>query len=161
MSDAPPFDRWDADDALEALYRAGLHIDQVQQARWPAKAPQPRTHRQAFTFVSPGAIDPHLLLVFDTPEALEAWRLWLMRYWRARPYLSIRDNLLLLVSRELTPEAAQPFHQALARLGTPPPGATEIPQTSAQSPHAPAQPSQVLAQPAEPPQATARPAESG
>jgi hypothetical protein len=113
----PDFARWDADDALDALHLAGLGIDNVEQARWPASAPQPRTHRQAFTFRSPDAVDPHLLLVFETPEDLEAWRLWLARYWKARPYLSIRDNVLLLVSRDLPQAAAVPFHQALARLG--------------------------------------------
>lgn len=113
----PGFARWEADDALEALHRAGLDIDHVEQARWPASAPQPRTHRQAFTFRSPGSIDPHLLLIFDTPEDLEAWRLWLARYWKARPYLSIRDNILLLVSRDLPERAAVQFHEALGRLG--------------------------------------------
>jgi hypothetical protein len=112
------FERWDADDALDALHRAGLDIDHVEQARWPASAPQPRTHRQAFTFRSPGVVDPHLLLVFDAAEALEEWRLWLARYWKARPFLSIRDNVLLLVSRDLTVQAASQFHEALARLGT-------------------------------------------
>jgi hypothetical protein len=135
------FERWDADDALDALYRAGLDIDHVEQARWPASAPQPRTHRQAFTFRSPGVVDPHLLLVFDTPEALEEWRLWLARYWKARPYLSIRDNVLLLVSRDLAVAAAAQFHDALARLqATEPPSAeplqvvppaAEVPGTSA------------------------------
>jgi hypothetical protein len=110
------FERWDADDALDALYRSGFDIDHVEQARWPASAPQPRTHRQAFTFRSQGATDPHLLLVFDTPDALEAWRLWLVRYWKARPYLSIHDNLLLLVSRDLSEHEAARFHEALARL---------------------------------------------
>jgi hypothetical protein len=114
------FERWDADDALDALYLAGLDIDHVEQARWPANAPQPRSHRQAFTFRSSGAVDPHLLLVFDTPEALEEWRLWLARYWKARPYLSIRDNVLLLVSRDLTVQDAAQLHAALARLGSPP-----------------------------------------
>lgn len=113
------FERWDAHDALDALHLAGLDIDHVEQARWPASAPQPRSHRQAFTFRSPGAIDPHLLLVFDTPEALEEWHLWLARYWKARPYLSIRDNVLLLVSRDLSVEAAGQLHEALARLGEP------------------------------------------
>lgn len=112
------FALWDADDALDALHRAGLDIDHVEQARWPANAPQPRTQRQAFTFRSPGIVDPHLLLVFETAEALEAWRLWLARYWRARPYLSIKDNILLLVSREVTAAQAARFHEALARLGT-------------------------------------------
>ena len=104
------FERWDADDALDALYRAGLDIDHVEQARWPASAPQPRSHRQAFTFRSPGVVDPHLLLVFEAPEALEEWRLWLARYWKARPFLSIRDNILLLVSRDLSVQAAAQFH---------------------------------------------------
>jgi hypothetical protein len=116
QSPRPEFERWDADDALDALYQAGLDIDHVEQARWPASAPQPRTHRQAFTFRSPGATDPHLLLVFDTPDALEAWRLWLARYWKARPYLSIHDNILLLVSRDLTEHEAGRFHDALDRL---------------------------------------------
>ena len=140
------FERWDADDALDALHRAGLDIDHVEQARWPASAPQPRTHRQAFTFRSPGAVDPHLLLVFDTPEALEEWRLWLARYWKARPFLSIRDNVLLLVSRDLTVEAAGEFHQALARLQAPQPTPTEAPT--------------VTAGPAEAPETTAEPAEA-
>ncbi|MCC7369552.1 MAG: hypothetical protein IT306_14080 [Chloroflexi bacterium] len=112
----PGFARWDADDALDALHRAGLDIDRVEQARWPAAAPQPRTQRQAFTFRSRGAVDPHLLLVFDSAEALEAWRLWLARYWKARPYLSIHDNLLLLVSRDLPDWDAARFHDALARM---------------------------------------------
>ena len=115
----PGFARWEADDALEALHRAGLDIDHVEQARWPASAPQPRTHSQAFTFRSPGSIDPHLLLIFETPEALDAWRLWLARYWKARPYLSVRDNVLLLVSRDLPERAAGQFHEALGRLGSP------------------------------------------
>ncbi len=110
------FERWDADDALDALHRAGLDIHHVEQARWPAGAPQPRSHRQAFTFRSTGALDPHLLLVFDAPEALEEWRLWLARYWKARPYLSIHDNVLLLVSRDLAVEEAARFHEALARM---------------------------------------------
>ena len=110
------FERWDADDALDALHLAGLNIDHVEQARWPASAPQPRSHRQAFTFRSPGVVDPHLLLVFDAPEALEEWRLWLARYWKARPFLSIRDNVLLLVSRDLSVQEASQFHDALARL---------------------------------------------
>jgi hypothetical protein len=122
----PGFARWDADDALDALHRAGLDIDHVEQARWPASAPQPRTQRQAFTFRSPDALDPHLLLVFDSAEALEAWRLWLARYWKARPYLSIHDNVLLLVSRDLSQEAAGQFHDALTKmdaLATPTPAA--------------------------------------
>jgi hypothetical protein len=113
----PGFARWDADDALDALHLAGLDLHHVEQAHWPASAPQPRTQRQAFTFRTVGADDPHLLLVFDSPEALEAWRLWLARYWRARPYLSIHDNILLLVSRDLPPQVALKFHEALARLG--------------------------------------------
>jgi hypothetical protein len=111
------FERWDADDALDALYQAGLDLDHVEQARWPASAPQPRTHRQAFTFRSQGVIDPHLLLVFDTPEALYTWGLWLARYWKARPYLSIQDNVILLVSRDLSEQEARRFHGALARIG--------------------------------------------
>ena len=112
----PGFARWDADDALDALHRGGLDIDHVEQARWPASAPQPRTQRQAFTFRSQGAIDPHLLLVFDSPDALEVWRLWLARYWKARPYLSIHDNVMLLVSRDLPDREAARFHDALARM---------------------------------------------
>ena len=112
----PGFERWDADDALDALHRAGLNIDHVEQARWPAGAPQPRSHRQAFTFRSPGVIDPHLLLVFDTREALKEWGLWLARYWKARPFLSIHDNILLLVSRDLSVQEANQFHDALERL---------------------------------------------
>lgn len=110
------FSRWDADDALDALHRAGLDIDHVEQARWPANAPQPRTQRQAFTFRSAGVVDPHLLLVFDNPDALEMWRLWLARYWKARPYLSIHDNVMLLVSRDLPDHEAARFHDALARM---------------------------------------------
>lgn len=137
------FERWDADDALDALHRAGLDIHHVEQARWPAGAPQPRTHRQAYTFRSSDAIDPHLLLVFDESEALEEWRLWLARYWKARPYLSIQDNVLLLVSRDLSVEAASKFHEALARIQ-----ATQAPpvQTSvapAPAPEATAQTSEV------------------
>jgi hypothetical protein len=108
--------RWDADDALDALHRGGLDIDHVEQARWPASAPQPRTQRQAFTFRSQGVVDPHLLLVFDSPDALEVWRLWLARYWKARPYLSIHDNVLLLVSRDLPERDAARFHEALERM---------------------------------------------
>jgi hypothetical protein len=126
----PDFARWDADDALDALHRAGLDIDHVEQARWPSGAPQPRTQRQAFTFRSQGVVDPHLLLVFDDPEGLEAWRLWLSRYWKARPYLSIHDNVLLLVSRDLPEQAAARFHDGLARLSAP----------SASSPSAPPAP---------------------
>lgn len=111
------FERWDAHDALDALHLAGLDVDLVEQARWPASAPQPRSHRQAYTFRTPDAVDPHLLLVFDTPEALEEWRLWLARYWKARPYLSIRDNVLLLVSRDLAVQDAARLHEALASLG--------------------------------------------
>ena len=114
----PSFARWEADDALDALHRAGLDIHHVEQARWPTSAPQPRTHRQAFTFRSADVVDPHLLLVFDSAEALEAWRLWLARYWKARPYLSIHDNVLLLVSRGLSEQAAAQFHEAMAGLGT-------------------------------------------
>lgn len=126
------FERWDADDALDALHQAGLDIDHVEQARWPAGAPQPRTHRQAFTFRSPGVVDPHLLLVFDAPDALEEWRLWLARYWKARPFLSIRDNVLLLVSRDLTAEAAGQFHRALAQLGAIQPTPAEAAATMAE-----------------------------
>jgi hypothetical protein len=110
------FEQWDADDALDALYRAGLAIDHVEQARWPASAPQPRSHRQAYTFRSHGVVDPHLLLVFEAPDALEEWRLWLARYWKARPYLSIRDNVMLLVSRDLSVQEASHFHDALAQM---------------------------------------------
>lgn len=119
IADLPPFlfARWEAEDALDALHLAGLDIDNVEQAHWPASAPQPRTHRQAFTFRSPAVVDPHLLLVFDTAPALEAWRLWLSRYWKARPYLSIHENVLLLVSRDLAERDAAAFHAALARLG--------------------------------------------
>lgn len=112
----PGFARWDADDALDALHRGGLDIDHVEQARWPASAPQPRTQRQAFTFRSLGVVDPHLLLVFDSLDALEVWRLWLARYWKARPYLSIHDNVMLLVSRDLPDREAARFHDALARM---------------------------------------------
>ena len=135
------FERWDADDALDALHRAGLDIHHVEQARWPAGAPQPRTHRQAYTFRSSDAIDPHLLLVFDAPEALEEWRLWLARYWKARPYLSIQDNVLLLVSRDLSVEAAGKFHEALAKMQATqaPPAQTAV----APAPEAAAQTSEV------------------
>ena len=106
------------------LHQAGLDLDHVEQARWPTNAPQPRTQRQAFTFRSPGIVDPHLLLVFDTEEGLEAWRLWLARYWKARPYISVQGNVLLLVSREASLVEAERFHAALARLGdTAPEGA--------------------------------------
>lgn len=110
------FEQWDADDALDALHRAGLGIDHVEQARWPASAPQPRSHSQAYTFRSPGAVDPHLLLVFDHPDGLYEWQLWLARYWKARPYLSVRDNILLLVSRDMTEQEASRFHVALAEM---------------------------------------------
>ena len=118
LPEEPSFSRWEADDALDALHRAGLDIDHVEQARWPANAPQPRTQRQAYTFRSPTALDPHLLLVFDNPDGLEAWRLWLARYWRARPYISIKDNMLLLVSRGIPEAEAQRFHAALELLGS-------------------------------------------
>ncbi len=111
------FARWEADDALEAIHRSGLTIENVSPAQWPPDAPQPRTHRQALTFLSPGVTDPHLLLVFDTAEALEAWRLWLARYWKARPYLAVKDNVVLLVSRDISPDQATIYHQALERLG--------------------------------------------
>lgn len=119
ISDLPPFlfARWDADDALDALHSAGLTLDHVEQARWPNSAPQPRTQRQGFTFRSPGVVDPHLLLVFASAPALEVWRLWLARYWKARPYLSIHDNVLLLVSRDLLERDAAVLHEALAQLG--------------------------------------------
>jgi hypothetical protein len=134
----PGFARWEADDALDALHRAGLDIDHVEQARWPASAPQPRTHSQAFTFRSPGSVDPHLLLVFDSPEGLEAWRLWLARYWKARPYLSIQDNVLLLVSRDLSERAALQFHEALATLGLmPQPVPSAVAQPTALGPTVP------------------------
>ncbi len=133
-SHEPGFARWDADDALDALYRAGLDIDHVEQARWPVGAPQPRTQRQAFTFRSQGVVDPHLLLVFEDPEGLEAWRLWLSRYWKARPYLSIRDNVLLLVSRDLPESAAAQFHEGLARLGVAPAPAAAPPSAAAPAP---------------------------
>ena len=130
-TDEPAFDRWDADDALDVLHQAGLDLDHVEQARWPVNAPQPRTQRQAFTFRSPGVVDPHLLLVFDSPDGLEAWRLWLARYWKARPYISVQDNVLLLVSRELPEAEASRFHAALARLGTPQDEAAATPDESA------------------------------
>lgn len=119
IADLPPFlfSRWDADDALDALHLAGLELDHVEQARWPNSAPQPRTQKQAYTFRSPGVVDPHLLLIFDSAPALEAWRLWLARYWKARPYLSVHDNILLLVSRDLSEGDAAVFHRALAQLG--------------------------------------------
>lgn len=138
----PAFARWDADDALDALHQAGLDIHHVEQARWPAGAPQPRTHRQAFTFRSPDSVDPHLLLVFDAPEALEEWRLWLARYWKARPFLSIHDNVLLLVSRDLTVEAAGQFHRALARLGAVQMASVEAPATPAEAPVPTAEPTE-------------------
>ena len=134
----PAFARWDADDALDALHRAGLDIDHVEQARWPNGAPQPRSHRQAYTFRSPDSVDPHLLLVFDDPDGLEEWRLWLARYWKARPFLSIHDNILLLVSRDLTAEAAGRYHEALARLQLPPPTPVEVPAVAAPPTEAPA-----------------------
>jgi hypothetical protein len=112
-----PLVRWEPDDALEALHRAGLEVWGVEPACWPPDAPQPRTHRQALTFVTRDVADPHLLLVFDSFEGLEVWRLWLARYWKARPYLSIKDNLLLLVSRDLSPDEAAVLHAALDRLG--------------------------------------------
>jgi hypothetical protein len=112
----PPFICWEADDALESLHAAGLPIENVTPAQWPPDAPQPRTHRQALTFVGPEVTDPHLLLVFDTPEALETWRLWLARYVKARPYLHVKDNLLLLVSRDVPPEQARVYHAALDRV---------------------------------------------
>jgi hypothetical protein len=128
------FARWDGDDALDALYRAGLDVHDVEQAHWPASAPQPRTQRQAFTFRTPGAVDPHLLLVFDDPDGLEAWRLWLVRFWKARPYLSVRDNVLLLVSRDLTERQAGRLHTALARL-------EPAPERTSAAPSVPAPPS--------------------
>jgi hypothetical protein len=135
ITDLPQFlfARWDADDALDALHLAGLDIDHVEQARWPASAPQPRTQRQAFTFRSPGVVDPHLLLIFDSASALETWRLWLARYWKARPYLSIHDNVLLLVSRDLPERDAAMFHHALGQLGhvvaAPAPAVAPVEQT--------------------------------
>ena len=112
------FARWTANDVISALSRAGVRIDHVDPARWPPRAPQPTTHREALTVYSAGVVDPHLVLVFDTPEALEAWPPWLARYWKARPYLSVKDNVLLLVSREVPPERAADYHGALDRLGT-------------------------------------------
>ena len=117
MTQQTTFARWDADDGLDALDAAGLPIRDVAPARWPPDAPQPRTHRDAVTFGGPGATDPHLLLVFDTPEALAAWHLWLARYWKARPYLGVKDNLLLLVSRDLPPERAASYLATIERLG--------------------------------------------
>ena len=111
------FARWRADDAVAALSRAGLRIAYAEPARWPPHAPQPTTHREALKVYSAEAVDPHLVLVFDAPEALEVWRLWLARYWKARPYLSVKDNVLLLVSRDVTPERAAAYHAALERLG--------------------------------------------
>jgi hypothetical protein len=130
------FAQWDAHDAFDALYLAGLDVDHVEQARWPASAPQPRTHSQAYTFRGLGAVDPHLLLVFDTPEDLEVWRLWLARYWKARPYLSTHANILLLVSRDLSPHEAARFHDALLRLPVihaPPAETPMAPMASAES----------------------------
>ncbi len=111
------FARWTADDAIGALSRSGLRIAYAEPARWPPRAPQPTTHREAFKVYSAEAVDPHPVLVFDTPEALEVWRLWLARYWKARPYLSVKDNVLVLVSRDVTPERAAAYHAALERLG--------------------------------------------
>src|SRR6185369_6386061 len=134
----PSFARWEADDALDALHRAGLDIDHVEQARWPANAPQPRTQRQAYTFRSPSADDPHLLLVFDSFEGLEAWRLWLARYWRARPYISIKDNVLLLVSRGIAETEAPRFHAALDSMSSAPERltvrSTPAPESEAETP---------------------------
>ncbi len=112
-----PFGRWDADDVLEALH-ALVPLANVVPCTWPPDAPQPRTHRQAVTFVGPGVADPHLLLVFDDPDALAVWHAWLARYWEARPYLAVKDNVLLLVSRDLAPEKARTYHAALERLGS-------------------------------------------
>ncbi len=112
------FGRWSAEQGLAALRAAGLPVRDVAAADWAPDAPQPRTHRQAVTFGGAGVTDPHLLLTFDTPEALEAWRLWLARYWKARPYLHVKDNLLLLVSRDLPPEASAAYLAALERLGS-------------------------------------------
>ncbi len=117
MTQQTRFARWDADDALDAIRAAGLPIQDVAPAQWGPDAPQPRTHEQAVTFGGAGATDPHLLLVFATSEALEAWRLWLARYWKARPYLGVKDNVLLLVSRDLPPEGAALYLAALERLG--------------------------------------------
>ena len=111
------FARWEADDVLEALHRAGLSVHDVAPAHWSEDAPQPRTHRQAVTFGDPDVTDPHLLLLFETREAMEAWRLWLSRYVKARPYVAVKDNLLLLVSRDIPPERAAVYHAALDRLG--------------------------------------------
>ena len=111
------FARWTADDAITALNRAGLRIAYAEPARWPPRSPQPTTHREAFTVFSAEVGDPHLVLIFDTPEGLDVWRLWLARYWKARPYLSVKDNVLLLVSREVAPERATAYHAALAQLG--------------------------------------------
>ena len=112
-----PFARWEADDVLETIHRAGLPLENVIPAVWPSDAPQPRTQRQALTFVGPGVTDPHLLLLFERPEDLEVWRLWLARYSKARAYIVIKDNVLLLVSRDLRPEQAAAYHAALDRLG--------------------------------------------
>ncbi len=112
------FARWTGEDAVNALSRAGLRIDHVEPAIWPPRSPQPKTHREALTAFSPGLTDPHLVLVFDNPVGLEAWRLWLARYWKARPYLSVKDNVLLLVSREVSEDTATAYHRALATLGS-------------------------------------------
>jgi hypothetical protein len=117
LGDPSSFARWDAEDALEAIHAAGLPVEHVAPAHWPPDAPQPRTHRRALTFRGPGVTDPHLLLLFDARDQLEAWRLWLSRYWKARPYLSVKDNVLLLVSRDLPPDQAAVYHAALERLG--------------------------------------------
>ena len=110
------FARWTADDVMAALSRSGLRIAHAEPARWPPRAPQPTTHREAVAVYTAEVVDPHLVLAFATPEALEVWRLWLARYWKARPYLSVKDNVLLLVSRDVTPERAADYHRALARL---------------------------------------------
>ena len=110
------FSGWEADDVLEVIRGDGLSIHSVVSARWPADAPQPRSHRQAMTFLGGGAQDPHLLLIFDNPQGLETWRLWLSRYVGARPYLAVMDNVLLLVSRDLPLDRAAAYHRALERL---------------------------------------------
>jgi hypothetical protein len=117
MTDVAPFSRWEIDDVIEAIHAGGVPIENVAAATWPPDAPQPRTHRQAVTFRGPGVTDPHLLLVFDDPDGLSAWHAWLARYWKARPYLASKDNVLLLVSRDLSPEQAEVYHRALDRLG--------------------------------------------